>query len=274
MATPNPQKIVRAFHRSKTAGEVRFIKDKGSDHNEWGWGTPGPSEREISENFEFRPSAIKPLAQVLRSLLMALGHATSAHSRFVKVKSRSVSPDGSLGGKGYIQKIPEMRRQIMNSIEVLSSTSDTLHDELNAPHWQPGPETGNRERAEVEEILDDASDIKDDPEGWAEEQEEEMDDENEAETTGKTASLRTIKSLEDSLDKLSSRANELDQLLKMGPKAHAAAGDPGLLKLQEGAEALRILASKVSRGASAVLPRVSSPSAKRVASRYQETRNV
>jgi hypothetical protein len=169
----------RVASMTRTAGEVRFIKDRSNDANEWGWGSPGPSEREIDPGFEFKPKYLKPLAMTLRSALMALGHATSAHGRFVKIKSRNVSPDGNLGGKGYIAKVPEMRRQLMNCIEALSAFTDTVYDEVQAPHWDP--ETaggGNRERDEVEEIMDDVGEIKDDPEGWAEEQEDEMDEDH------------------------------------------------------------------------------------------------
>lgn len=193
MTHPNPSNVADRFlertantrtaSRVKTAGEVRFIKDRGADDKEWGWGSPGPSEREIDPGFEFKPKYIKPLAMTLRSALMALGHVTSAHGRFVKIKSRNISPDGNLGGKGYIQKVPDMRRQLMNCIEALSALTDTIYDEINAPHWNPGTlGGGNREREEVEEIMEDVSEIKDDPEGWAGDQEDEMD-----EGHGKTA---------------------------------------------------------------------------------------
>jgi hypothetical protein len=167
-----------ASRHTKTAGEVRFIKDRGGDQNEWGWGSPGPSEREIDKGYEFKPKYLKPLAETLRSALMALGHVTSAHGRFVKVKSRNLSPDGNLGGKGYIQKIPDMRRQMMNCIEALSAFTDTVYDEIQAAHWDTDTAGGgNREREDVELIMDDAEEIKDDPEAWAKEEEEEMDDE-------------------------------------------------------------------------------------------------
>ena len=196
MSHPDPMKIARAFAkgastvsgRTKTAGEVRFIKDRGGDHNEWGWGNPGPSEREIHDQFVFEAKHLKPLAKTLRSALMALGHTTSAHARFVKVKSRKISPDGSLGGQGYIQKIPDMRRQLMNCIEALSAFTDTVYDELNAPHWNPTEDTLTpRDRDEVREIVEDVEEIKEDPEGWAEEQEEEMEAEDVA--VAKTASV-------------------------------------------------------------------------------------
>lgn len=190
MSRPNPSNVADRYlgvsktaSRTKTAGEVRFIKDRGGDQSEWAWNTHGPSEREIGSDFVFNAKHLKPLAKVLRSTLMALGHATSAHSRFVKVKSRKVSPDGALGGKGYIQKIPDMRRQLMNVVEALSAVSDTIYDELNAPHWDPSEDKLDpRDRDEVKEIVEDAEEIREDPEGWAAEEEDEMDEENENES--------------------------------------------------------------------------------------------
>jgi hypothetical protein len=88
-----------------------------------------------------------------------------------------VSPDGSLGGKGYIQKIAEMRRQYMNCVESLSALSDTLYDEIHAPHWDPAKqEQSPREREEVRDLMNDVEKIRDNPEEWAEGEEQEMDD--------------------------------------------------------------------------------------------------
>jgi hypothetical protein len=191
MRQPDPKDIARKYRgQIRTAGEVRFIKDRSGDEKQWGWGPPGPSERQIGEEFLFKAKHLKPLAKSLRSALMALGHVNSAHSRFVKIKSRNVSPDGSLGGKGYIQKISDMRRQLMNCVEALSSFTDTVYDEIHAPHWNPSEDTLTpRDRDEVREIVEDAEEIKDDPEGWAEEQEEEMDEENGSKKMARTASL-------------------------------------------------------------------------------------
>lgn len=169
--------LARTSGRSKTAGEVRFIKDRGGDKNEWAWGTPGPSQREIGEDFTFKAKYLKPLSLTLRATLMAMGHAISAQNTFAKVKSADVSPDGSLGGKGYIQKIADMRRAYMNVVEALSALSDTLHDEIKAPHWHKElTDGGPRERAEVQDILQDAAKVEEDPEGWAEEEEASMGD--------------------------------------------------------------------------------------------------
>lgn len=230
--SPDPKRVAEAyFHNTvgsrptKTAGEVRFVKDRGGDKSEWAWATPGPSQREIGQ-FTFNPKFLKPLAQTLRSTLMALGHATSAHARLVKIKSRNVSPDGALGGRGYIQKISDMRRQLMNVIEVLSASSDTLYDELNAPHWSDEEDhLDSRDRDEVREIIEDAENIKEDPEGWAEEEEAEELEEVKAKKKGKKASLRIVAAAYDlptilsalesrvaSLNLLSVRIEEVDRV--------------------------------------------------------------
>ena len=176
MAGPDPKRVASAHLRRtgsiRTAGEVRFIKDRGGDKNEWAWGTPGPSQRDIGE-FQFRQQLLKPLSVCLRATLMAMGHALSANNTFAKIKSADVSPDGALGGKGYIQKIADIRRAYMNVVEALSAVSDTLYDEIKAPHWHPDSlDGGPRERQEVQEILQDVEQVRDDPEGWAEEEEE------------------------------------------------------------------------------------------------------
>jgi hypothetical protein len=183
----------RRGHRVRTAGEVRFIKDRGGDTTEWAWNTAPPSNREIDEDYKFDARNLEPLTRTLRSLLSALGFAMSGYTSFTKTKSALISPDGSLGGRGYIMKIPDIRRQLMNCIEVLSSVSDTIYDEVNATHWHPDIDgaSGNRERSEVEEIMSDVEEIRQNPEEWAKDEEAEMDAEHAGESeppqNGKTA---------------------------------------------------------------------------------------
>ena len=163
---------------TRVAGEVRFIKDKSGDEKQWGWGLNAPSEREIDTGFQFNPKYLKPLAQTLRSTLIGLGNVQSAYNTFTKIKSAQISPDGNIGGKGYIQRVTDIRRQFMNCSEALSSVTDTLYDEINAPHWNPEMEgQSSRERDGVVQIMEDVEDIKQDPEEWAEdEQQEEFGD--------------------------------------------------------------------------------------------------
>lgn len=154
----------------RIAGEVRFIKDKSGDASEWAYSNAPPLEREINTtDYNYDPRHVKKLARCLRATTAALGHTMSAYHDFAKIKSAQVSPDGSLGGKGYIQKIADMRRQYMNVVEALSSLSDTLFDEVNAPHWAAlSRQEDDADREEVLEMIQDTNEIREDPEGWAE----------------------------------------------------------------------------------------------------------
>lgn len=178
---PSKKTVADRFLKShkpmeRTAGEVRFVKDNSNDANSWAW-KQGPSERNMEPDYNYNPKKKKELAKVLRSTTAAMGHAMSAYSTFTKIKSADVSPDGNLGGKGYIQKIMDMRRQYMNVVEALSALSDTIYDEIAAPHWSAiSRQETDEEKEEVAQIIQDAQDIKENPEEWAEEQEEEMND--------------------------------------------------------------------------------------------------
>ena len=85
----------------------------------------------------------------------------SAYTTFAKIKSRDISPDGNLGGRGYIMEIKAIRRQYMNVVEALSAMSDTLYDEITADHWKV------EQDKMLNQVMDEIEEMKEDPEGWA-----------------------------------------------------------------------------------------------------------
>lgn len=157
------QAHLRATGMTRTAGEVRFVKDTGAD---WAFSTHGPETRHLGD-FQYNQKKIKVLARILRGTMIGLGHLMSSYSHFAKLKSSEISPDGSLGGKGYIQTIRDMRKLYMNCVEAMSAISDTLYDEIKAPHWAPIM----RANPEAQEIVNETEEIKKDPEDWAEKEE-------------------------------------------------------------------------------------------------------
>jgi hypothetical protein len=173
--------------RVKTAGEVRFIKDHGDDSNAWAWGQHPPSQRIMDSNHIFNKKSTKNIAKVLRSTLSSLGHAMSAYTTFAKIKSRDISPDGNLGGRGYIMEIKAIRRQYMNVVEALSAMSDTLYDEITADHWKV------EQSKMLNQVMEEVEDIKDDPEAWAVEVEEAPKDPKNEELTRDFSSPRPRK---------------------------------------------------------------------------------
>jgi len=131
-----------------------------------------PSKRQIPEDHQFDKKAIKPIVKSLWAMSVALGHALTAHRQFSRLKSSTFSPDGLLGGRGYVMPVKEIRQQLFEACENLSALVDTLHDEINAPHWKPKlADLEKTDMAEVERLLSDAEEWVDNPE---EESDEEM----------------------------------------------------------------------------------------------------
>lgn len=185
MRKPSPKRVVskhlrtKTAGRIKTAGEIRFVKDQSDKDVGPNWAYPGYKphvERAIKKDFIFNAKELEPLSKSLRSGLMALGHATSCYNTFVKIKSRNISPDGNLGGLGYIMPISDIRKNLMNCIEALSSITDSMYDEILAPHWNPDEdELTPRDREHVINIVEQIKELHSDPEDYAEQEEQEMD---------------------------------------------------------------------------------------------------
>ena len=145
-------------------------------------------KRAIPQGYEYDPKALKPLAKMLWAMSVSLGHAMTAHRQFTKLKSSTVSPDGMIGGRGYVMAVKDIRKALYDACEGLSAVSDTIHDELHAPHWKP--KLGELEKADVEGIerlVGDAERILDDPEG--ETSDDEPEDIEKAEKSGPKVDL-------------------------------------------------------------------------------------
>lgn len=135
-----------------------------------------PTRRNIPAGHSFDPKAIKPLAKMLWATSVALGHALTAHRQFSRLKSVAFSPDGLVGGRGYVLPVKDVRSKLYEASEALSAICDTIHDEINAPHWKPKlAELERKDIKEVEHLMGDAEDYMEDPEGEAEEDMEEAE---------------------------------------------------------------------------------------------------
>lgn len=137
----------------RTAGRIEFVRDQG------------PVRRDIRvKDFEWKPETLRNLTKILWAVERAHGYAISALRLFSKTPSSEFSPDGMLGGRGYIQQVREMRSGLSQAVETLSAFTDTVHDEINAPHWAAG------EDPVATEMVEDAQEVKADPEGFVEQQ--------------------------------------------------------------------------------------------------------
>jgi hypothetical protein len=125
-------------------------------------------QRVLPPGFDWDPASLQPLLQVHWSLCVAMGHVLSSYSTVTKLKSVNISPDGMLGGSGYVRSLPEIRQQLAAVLEILSGVTDTLYDETRAPHWMEMVEEELvPQQEEVEELIEEADSAQEDPEGYA-----------------------------------------------------------------------------------------------------------
>ncbi len=156
---PSLLEIARSIAESdgkvRTAGTIEFKKDSG------------PVRRDIRvKDFSWSPDCLRDLARVLWSVQRSHSYAMSAYRLFSKIPSSKFSPDGLLGGKGYIQSIKEMRNGLAQAVEFLSACTDTMHDEINAEHWSSSGDIPN----DVQDIVNKSEEIKANPEEFVEQE--------------------------------------------------------------------------------------------------------
>ena len=137
----------------RTAGRIEFVRDQG------------PIRRDIRiKDFKWDQDTLRNLTKILWAVERSHSYAISSLRLFSKTPSSEFSPDGLLGGRGYIQKIRDMRSSLSQAVETLSAFTDTIHDEINAPHWDIVEDPIS------EEIIDGAKEVKNNPEKFVEDQ--------------------------------------------------------------------------------------------------------
>lgn len=141
----------------RTAGKIEFIRDTGPVHR---------SVR--ADNFEFTAESFKNLAKLLWLAQRAHSFGVASLRLISKIPSSQISPDGMLGGKGYIQTVKDMRNGLSQAVETLSAFTDTLYDEVNGKHWSNLSPT-------AEKLIEDTEKVKKDPEQYVEDEFHEED---------------------------------------------------------------------------------------------------
>lgn len=144
---------IAAAGQIRTAGKIEFIRDQG------------PVRRDIRvEGYEWSPDALRNLAKILWAAQRSHSYASSALRLFSRMPSSQFSPDGLLGGRGYIQSIKDLRASIATAVETLSNFTDTVYDEINADHWSPA------ESNKSNRLIQDAESIKTNPDAFVEQE--------------------------------------------------------------------------------------------------------
>lgn len=122
----------------------------------------GGLRRDI-EGFDYDPSKAAVLKKALHNINVSLGTMISAMKDLSILRGSEVTPDGMLGGRGFIMPFKELKQRINAAITDLSDVTDTLADELTNPKWglsdsekkkvKQDNETIEEEIQEVEEVV-------------------------------------------------------------------------------------------------------------------------
>lgn len=143
-----------AADQVRTAGTIEFKKDSG------------PLRRDIRiQGFQWSPDVYRSLTKILWAAERSHSYGMAALRLFSKLPSSEFSPDGLLGGVGYIQSIKDMRSGMSKSVEFLSSFTDTMYDEINASHWA---NAGGDPDAQW--LVDQAQQVKANPEDYVQQE--------------------------------------------------------------------------------------------------------
>lgn len=135
--------------------------------------------RNIPKDHPYDQRSLKPLAKALWASSVSMGHALTAYRYLSRLKSSTISPDGMLGGRGYIQKMDEMRKKLHSACEALSSITDTMFDEITAPHWKSRlAQLDENDAEDVERFVEESKAILENPEEDAEEEAKQIEEEN------------------------------------------------------------------------------------------------
>ena len=166
----------RYGHNQRTAAFPPFSKHGPPEPPQ-----PGVSQqkRDIPKEHPFDPRSLKPMSKALWACSVSLGHALTAYRHFTRLKSTTVSPDGRLGGKGYVMGMQEIRQNLYDACEKLSTVSDTLFDEVNGPHWKPKlAQLDDNDKEDVQRFVEESQEVLENPEEAAEEDMTEIEQEN------------------------------------------------------------------------------------------------
>jgi hypothetical protein len=137
---------------------IRVAADKATDKKK-DTKNRGDASRDLGD-FEYDTSKAKVLKKALHNINVSLGTLISAMKDLAILRGSEVTPDGQIGGRGFIMPFKEMKSTLNESITQLSDVTDSLADELTNPKWGLSSNEKKKVKEEVEEIDEDIEKIE------------------------------------------------------------------------------------------------------------------
>ncbi len=93
--------------------------------------------RKNTEDFTPDLDSLLALEEILIPLTRAQKNLTRAYTLFVQIKTPKITPDGMIGGKGFMISLKDVKDGLNTIIDKLAIISDAVEDEVsNNPIWQ------------------------------------------------------------------------------------------------------------------------------------------
>lgn len=132
----------------------------------------GDARRNL-DGFEYDPSKATVLKKSLHNINVSLGTLLAAMKELALLRGSEITPDGMLGGRGFIMPFREMKSKINSAVNDLSDITDTIADELTNPKWGLTPDEKKKVKREKEEIQEEVQEIEETVPGTPEDKPEE-----------------------------------------------------------------------------------------------------
>jgi len=117
----------------------------------------GGARREIPDDFKYNPKKLKHLKHILHNVNVALGTLTSCLNEMSKIKGPDVSPDGLLGGAGYIIPLRDIKQTVNTTVHDLGNIADCIADELTNPKWS----VKEKDEKDIKKLIKEKEDVED-----------------------------------------------------------------------------------------------------------------
>lgn len=167
------------------------------------------------EGFSYDKSKAKILKKSLHSMNVSLGTLISAMKELSMIRGSEITPDGKLGGKGFIMTYKEIKKIVNESISNLSDVTDTIADELTNPQWGLSTTEKKKVKKEQEMVEDKVEEAEEVIEDEVSEEDPEVTEEITEEIVGESGegSENSVGEEDDSMPKESSEIDKYRSLL-------------------------------------------------------------
>jgi hypothetical protein len=137
---------------------MRIAAEKSSEKKR-DTGNRGELKRNL-DGFDYDPSKATILKKALHNINVSLGTMISAMKELSILRGSEITPDGNLGGRGFIMPFKDIKQIINDAINDLSNVTDTLADELTNPKWGLSDSEKKKVRQENENIEEEVQEVE------------------------------------------------------------------------------------------------------------------